>query len=157
MNYQVIILVEAAGAASSTLQYPTLENTNHEQALLLSLIDNVILIILIYYHHHYLNDDYHYPKQPTISLFLPSSHRGPSWLWRPWPWSVASTISWKWSCCAWQCCSAIVKSVKYININQVSYLLGSMAEHQQNIGLYGSFTTLSAVLGWVEQIQRTKT
>ena len=33
--------------------------------------------------------------------------------------------------------------------HQVSYLLGSMAEHQQNIGLYGSFTTLSAVLGWV--------
>ena len=54
MNYQVIILVEAAGAASSTLQYPTLENTNHEQALSLSFIDNFIIIIFIYYHHHYL-------------------------------------------------------------------------------------------------------
>ena len=53
--------------------------------------------------------------------------------------------------------SSNLKVKDYININQVSYLLGSMAEHQQNIGLYGSFTTLSAVLGWVEQIQRTKT
>ena len=49
------------------------------------------------------------------------------------------------------------KVKKHIDINQVSYLLGSLAEHQQNIGLYGSFTTLSAVLGWVEQIQITKT
>ena len=54
VNYQVIILVEAAGAASSTLQYPTLENTNHEQALSLSFIDNFIIIIFIYHHHHYL-------------------------------------------------------------------------------------------------------
>ena len=31
----------------------------------------------------------------------------------------------------------------------VAYILGSLAEYEQNIGLYGSFTTLSGVLGWV--------
>ena len=31
----------------------------------------------------------------------------------------------------------------------VSYILGSLAEYEQNVGLYGSFTTLSSVLGWV--------
>ena len=31
----------------------------------------------------------------------------------------------------------------------VAYILGSLAEYEQNIGLYGSFTTLSGVLRWV--------
>ena len=31
----------------------------------------------------------------------------------------------------------------------IAFILGSLAEYEQNIGLYGSFTTLSSVLGWV--------
>ena len=31
----------------------------------------------------------------------------------------------------------------------VAYIIGSLAEYEQDLGLYGSFTTLSGVLGWV--------
>ena len=31
----------------------------------------------------------------------------------------------------------------------VAYIVGSLAEYEQNVGMYGSFTTLSGFLGWV--------
>jgi hypothetical protein len=92
--FLVIILVEAAGAASSSLQYPGLQGTHPTQLTSARFSQRTLLAVA-----------------PLTLVTLPP---------HPHP--------------------------------QVVYMMGSMAEHQQNIGLYGSFTSLSGLLAWVRSL-----
>ena len=131
MNWlQVIIMVEAAGAASSSLQYPPLEKTNRDQLVsakfsqrTLLAVTPLTLVIVI------------------LSVIFISTSRCSLW--------YTGTTVWVRSNLQYMYWHPVLPLFHHHDHDQVSYLLGSMAEHQQNIGLYGSFTTLSAVLGWV--------
>ena len=35
---------------------------------------------------------------------------------------------------------------------QVAYTIGSLATYEQNLGLYGSFTIISGLLAWVNEL-----
>ena len=125
-------MVEAAGAASSSLQYPPLEKTNRDQLVsakfsqrTLLAVTPLTLVIVI------------------LSVIFISTSRCSLW--------CTGTPVWVRSNLQYMYCHPLFPPFHHHHHDhdQVSYLLGSMAEHQQNIGLYGSFTTLSAVLGWV--------